>query len=214
MEEKYIEHIQYSLYNAENCVSKLNDDIINMDGMSGIFTRHFYNNILEIEDARYLEIGTWKGSSVCSAMYKNKATIVCVDNWSEFDGPKEEFIKNFELFKGENNATFIEQDSFLINKLTLPRFNIYMYDGHHSHDSHYKALEYYLDCLDDIFIYIVDDWNHPDVRSGTLLAINDLKLKTLYEKEIRLTYDDTHTPQPLAKNTWWNGIYIAVLQKQ
>lgn len=32
-----------------------------MDGMSGIKTRHFYNNLLNYYDARYLEIGTWKG---------------------------------------------------------------------------------------------------------------------------------------------------------
>jgi len=24
--------------------------------------------------------------------------------------------------------------------------------------------------------------------------------------------DETHTPQPLAKDTWWNGIYVAILQ--
>ena len=37
--------------------------------MTGIKTRHFYNNILNTDDARYLEIGAWKGSSICSAMY-------------------------------------------------------------------------------------------------------------------------------------------------
>ena len=37
--------------------------------------------------------------------------------------------------------------------------------------------------------------------------------KILFEKEIRLTNDDSHTPQPLAFNTWWNGIYVAILQK-
>ena len=29
-----------------------------MDGMTGKKTRHFYNNLLNTEDARYLEIGT------------------------------------------------------------------------------------------------------------------------------------------------------------
>ena len=36
----------------------------------------------------------------------------------------------------------------------------------------------------------------------------------MYEKEIRLTYDNSHTPQPEASNTWWNGIYVAVLMKK
>jgi hypothetical protein len=59
--------------------------------MTGVYTRHFYNNLLTMDDARYLEIGTWAGSSVCSAMFKNKAKVVCVDNWSQYDGPKETF---------------------------------------------------------------------------------------------------------------------------
>lgn len=88
-----------------------------------------------------------------------------------------------------------------------------MYDGNHTSDSHYKALEHYLNCLDDIFIYIVDDWNCLEVREGTLSVINKLNLSILYKKELRLTQDNTHTPYPLARETWHNGIYIALLKK-
>lgn len=86
-----------------------------MDGMSGTKTRHFYNNLLNYQDARYLEIGTWKGSSVCSAMCGNKGTIVCIDNWCQFGGPKEEFLTNFYKHKGDNNAIFIENDCYKID---------------------------------------------------------------------------------------------------
>jgi len=82
--ETYKTLIETAFQNAENNVSKITNDIINMQGMSGIKTRHFYNNLLNTEDARYLEIGTWKGSSVCSAMCGNKAKVICIDNWSEF----------------------------------------------------------------------------------------------------------------------------------
>lgn len=212
--EAYRHLIEKAFDNAENGVSKITDEIINMDGMTGVKTRHFYNNILNTEDARYLEIGTWKGSSVCSAMCGNKAKVVCIDNWSEFDGPKYEFMHNFEKFKGENDATFIESDCFRVDVSAFPKFNIYMYDGNHTDESHYKALLHYYACLDDTFIFIVDDWNWESVRKGTTDAIKMLNLKVLYEKEIRLTWDDTHTPQPDAKYSWWNGIYVSVLQKQ
>jgi hypothetical protein len=205
--------VETAFYNAENNISKITNDIINMEGMSGTKTRHFYNNLLTTEDARYLEIGPWKGSSVCSAMYGNKAKVVCIDNWSEFGGPKSEFLVNFEKFKGDNDATFIENDCYKIDVSLLPKFNIYMYDGNHTEDSHYKALSHYYDCLDDIFIFIVDDWNDEYVRNGTYDAIQKLKLKVLYEKEVRLTWDNSHTPQPEARATWWNGIYITILQK-
>jgi hypothetical protein len=211
--EKYKTLIDVAFENANQNISKITPDIINMDGMTGKNTRHFYNNLLNSEDARYLEIGTWKGSSVCSAMCGNKATVVCIDNWSEFGGPKGEFLENFEKFKGDNTASFIEKDCFQVDVSTLPKFNIYMYDGNHFSDSHYKSLMHYYGCMDDVFIFIVDDWNWQFVREGTRDAIKKLNLKVLYEKEVRLTSDNSTTPQPLLGNTWWNGIYVAVLQK-
>lgn len=212
--EKYINLIKIAFSNAENNISKISNDIINMDGMTGTKTRHFYNNLLNTDDARYLEIGTWKGSSVCSAMYGNKAKITCIDNWSEFGGPKNEFLENFTKYKGDNIAYFIESDCYKLDVSLFPKYNIYMYDGNHSNESHYKALLHYYNCLDDIFIFIVDDWNWEDVRNGTINSINKLNLKILFEKEIRMTWDNSHTPAPLCNQTWWNGIYVAVLQKQ
>jgi hypothetical protein len=212
--DKYISQIELSFKNAEEGISKIPEDIIKMDGMSGTKTRHFYNNLLNMEDVRYLEIGTFKGSSVCSAMYGNKTTVVCMDNWSDFYGPKQEFLDNFNKYKGENNATFIETDCFKLDLSSLSSlFNIYMYDGPHSEKDHYNALKYYYSCLDDIFIFIVDDWNWKEIRNGTLRSIADLKLECLYKREIRLTTDEAHTPEDLARKTWWNGICMFVLKK-
>lgn len=216
--EAYKILIDKAFLNAENNTSKITEDIIRLEGMTGTKTRHFYNNLLDTEDARYLEIGTWKGSSACSAMCGNKAKILCIDNWSQFSGgkfgnPKAEFLHNFNRFKGDNTAAFIESDCFKVDVSTLPKFNIYMYDGNHSAESHYKALLHYYNCLDDVFIYIVDDWNWKRVRDGTKEAIKKMNLKVLYEKEVRLTFNDSHTPVALAKATWWNGIYVAILQK-
>lgn len=168
-----------------------------------------------MDDARYLEIGTWKGSSVCSAMCNNKATVVCIDNWSEFGGPKEEFLENFEKFKGQNNAQFIEADCFTIDVSTLPKFNVYMFDGNHEEESHYRALTHFFPCLDDEFIFIVDDWNWEDVRTGTLNSFKNLNMDIIYETEIRTTDDNTHPPwgSP-AQLDWHNGIYVAVIRKR
>lgn len=211
--EQYKAHVEQAFMNAEKGVSKLPPEIFNILGMTGWLTRHFYNNLLNTEDARYLEIGTWMGSSVCSAMFGNKAKVVCIDNWSEFGGPKEDFMKNFHRFKGDNDADFIEADCFQVDISTLPRFNIYLYDGNHTMDSQYRALSHYYDCLDDVFIFIVDDWNMEEIREGTMNAIRDLGLKVHYKREIRMTWDNTHTPFDIAGRTWWNGIFVAVLEK-
>ena len=211
--EFYKYQIETAFINAEKNCSKLCPEILEMEGMTGKKTRHFYNNLVDMMDARYLEIGTWKGSSVCSAMYENQSVVVCIDNWSEFGGPKEEFMKNFEKFKGSCQATFIEKDCFKVNVKQLPKFNIYLYDGDHTDESHYKAINHYLDCLDDIFILIVDDWNWDGVRRSTMKAIVDNNLSVLYSKQVRLTLDDSHTEQPLARETWHNGIFVCILEK-
>ncbi len=212
--DKYRNLIRASFKNADAGISKIDRYLVYMPGMTGTKTRHLYNNLLTMDDARYLEIGTWKGSSVCSAMCGNKAKVTCIDNWSEFDGPKEEFLVNYNKYKGENDANFIEGDCYKIDVNTFSKYNIYLYDGNHTDESHYKALLHFYNCLDDIFIYIVDDWNWDDVRNGTTKAIEKLGLKVLYERDIRLTWDNTHTPSPFANRTWWNGIYIAILQKK
>lgn len=212
--ETYKHIIETAFTNAENNISKITNDIISMEGMTGTKTRHFYNNLLNTKDARYLEIGTWKGSSVCSAMCGNKAKVICIDNWSEFGGPKNEFLNNFKKFKGNNDASFIESDCYKVDISTLSKFNIYMYDGNHTNESHYMALLYYYNCLDDIFIFIVDDWNWKDVRDGTMKSIQKLNLKVLYEKEIRTTQDDSHPVWGSEEQrNWHNGIYVSILQK-
>ena len=50
---KYVKHIKHCLYNAEHGISKICGEIYNMEGMTGKKTRHFYNNLLAIDDARY-----------------------------------------------------------------------------------------------------------------------------------------------------------------
>lgn len=211
------EFVVTCIKNAENNISKITDDILKLDGMSGNRTRHFYNNLLQYDDARYLEIGTYKGSSLCSAMYGNNSNIVCIDNVEDLD-VKTEFIENLNKYRGLNNVSFIYDDCWKSNIIPESyKFNIYLFDGPHNPIDHYNSLVKFYDYLDDKFIFIVDDWNDYGVRVGTLNAIKDLKLNIMFKYEILLTSDNTHTPfyneVCLGKETWWNGIGIFVLKK-
>ena len=79
-----------------------------------------------MDDTRYLEIGTWKGTSLCSAMCNNKITCVAIDNWSEFGA-------NLVVLK----ESFIENNYWDIDVSTLSKFNIYMYNRNHTETNHY-----------------------------------------------------------------------------
>lgn len=78
--------------------------VMHMKGGSGRRYRRFVNNIvrrmIDLKgDARYLEVGSWFGSTICSAMCGNiGAKGFAVDNWSQFGGPKQDFISNVEKF--------------------------------------------------------------------------------------------------------------------
>ena|ERR1700761_1081499 len=211
----YIKQLEHAFANAEAGKSNVPKEILTMGGMTGKKTRHFYNNLLQMEDSRYLEIGTWMGSSVCSAMCYNRAKVVCIDNWSEFNAGniRDIFFSYFTACTGDNDARFIESDCFSVDTAALGKFNIYLYDGGHDYEDHFKALAYYLGNMDDLFIYIVDDWNWARVRNGTNDYIAQAGLNILWKKEIILTENDEHTPARSAKANWWNGIAVFLLQK-
>jgi hypothetical protein len=212
----YITVIEAAYETALKEESKISKEILELDGMTGKMTRHFYNAVCSAPETRYLEIGTWKGSSICSAIYKNTGKFTCIDNFSEFSSTTTRFdlMKNLDRFRGDNNIIFVEEDSFDVNVAELPKFNIYLYDGDHSRKAHEMALTYYISCLDDTFIFIIDDWNWPDVRGGTIDAIKKLGLNIIHYKEIRTSYDDTQPPPDNPERIkWHNGMGIFVLQK-
>jgi hypothetical protein len=211
---RYIDAIEKTLLNIHKY--KLSDDILNLTGFSGIRTRIFYNNLIEClkDDVRYLEIGVWYGSTFASALYANKLDkVLAIDNWSEFNGDKKYFTDNILNTCGNVKYDFIEGDCFDNNIIEQCKqkgpFNIYLYDGEHSSESHAKALELYKDCLDDIFIYICDDWNWDKVQIGTNNAI-EKDYEMLYSKQYFTNYGD----EIERKTSWWNGILIAILKKK
>jgi hypothetical protein len=68
-----------------------------------------------------LEIGCWRGSTLIAALYGNESSIrhaVGIDNWSQFKGPKREFLANVQQFLPASPLHFFEQDCFTIDKQT------------------------------------------------------------------------------------------------
>lgn len=215
-----------ALINAELRHSKITPHIVEMN-LSGIKAKHFYNNLLSYENIHCMEIGTWEKSksSICAAMCQNKAKITFICNSSEsMDSVlRNEFLACFEMYKGENVTHLIEKDCFLVieNDLLLAqisKFNIFIYDGtidqpdieDSANSQHYKALCHFYPFLENVFIYIVNDWNWLVTRTGTMQSIIDLHLKIKYQKEIRLTKDDSTSSDKLG---WWNGISVFILEK-
>ena len=88
---------------------------------------------------------------------------------------------------------------------------MFMYDGDHEELSQYRALSRFLPLMDDTFVFVVDDWNWKAVQDGTRKAIDDLQLDVVFEREAKTEGEHESFRD---RTGWWNGIFVAVLQKR
>jgi len=186
-----------------------------IDGMSGQKYRTFINNLVRCHpDARYLEIGSWQGSTAAAALYGNSVKALCIDNWSQFGGPKEAFLANIKRVRSQSPAAdfrFIESDFRGVDYTSLGRFNIFLFDGPHEEQDQYDGIMVPRPALESPFVLIVDDWNWQHVRLVTFRAIRDAGYSIASSIEIRTTQDNTHAVVCGKNSDWHNGYFIAVL---
>ncbi|WP_295633399.1 class I SAM-dependent methyltransferase [Novosphingobium sp.] len=213
----YAEKIDAALNRALALDSNLPEWVLDIPGMSGRLYRRFINNLVgNIPDCRYLEIGSWAGSTACAAMAGNAATFTCVDDWSLFGGPKDSFLSNTDRARTEStNFLFIENDFRSIDYGVIGKYNVYLFDGPHEYQDQYDGVKIAQDSLDDSFILIVDDWNWESVRNGTFDAITDSQCELISHVEIRTTQDGSHPVKAIQKDSaWHNGYFIGSIRKK
>ncbi len=210
------QHVKASLRAALAGQTTLDPAILQMPGMSGRLYRMFINHLIGLlgGDARYLEVGAWQGSTLCSAICGHPVQAVAIDNWSEFGGPRDAFHRNLERFRGRARVRVVEDDFRRVEYATLGKFNVFLFDGPHREADQYDGIVLAQPALERSHVLIVDDWNLKPVREGTRRALNALPLETRYMAEIRTTLDDTHPARHSAQSDWHDGYMFAVLEKR
>lgn len=213
--EEWIAHVLGAFDIAEAEASGLSAEALAVRGYCGRRNRHFLNALCAFDGCRYFEIGSHAGASMSAAMYGNRISAVAIDNWSQFGGPRGEFLEAMAAFRGANELRLIERNCFEVDPATLGPFDIFYYDGDHRAESHTKALRRFYRCLGDRAIVIVDDWNWAQVREGTNAALAALDMPIIFEKAIILPESDVvDMPKHRGRETWWNGIYVMVIDRQ
>jgi len=191
----------------------LSENISSIEGMSGQLYRRLINTLVSLTpDARYLETGSLKGSTICSAMYNNKVTATCIENfhWDYRDL----FYKNTQsVLTDDIQFRHIDSDFRAIDYNNIGKYNIYMFDGSHSERDQYDGVVMTQDALDNEYILIVDDWNWADVQNGTWDALRDLDAELLSKLEIKTTDDYSYPKIADHFSDWHNGYLIAVIKK-
>ena len=190
---------------------------VHIESLTSNITRNFLNNICSYPDTKYLEVGVYAGGTFYSALQNNNTKGYAVDDFekayvpwrddisfNEHKDPKKAFLQppwwpdkryDFELFEGK------------VVDVTLPeKCNAIFYDADHDPIQQYKNLSHLLQFFDDEFILMVDDANMEGVVESVEDLVKHKKLKVIFEKKIL-------TDIPEDYSSWWNGIYILLLQK-
>jgi hypothetical protein len=186
-------HISECLEKYKNGHSKLNEKALSMEGMVGAGARNLLNLLVGFEKCRYMQIGTWKGACLYSALYNNNIEYAfACDNFCQYSaGHGCSFLQDGKIVSQTNlvkdvmlrfmqpeedeeilEFEFYDGDCFgmPLKKVERP-INVYFYDGGHSLADHFMSLYYFYPVLANEFIFICDDWPEESVQNGTMAAI-------------------------------------------
>lgn len=213
----FVKHVEKSIELASLEIGKLSPEVLKIDGMTSAKGRYLLNHICSLPNGVYLEVGSWKGSSFVSALYKNdrirqahaiEKWVRFADNGFDFGDVRDEFFANVQANLRGMPVTVHEKDCFDLSLDEIgEKVSIYFYDGEHRQKDQQEAFTYYDSVLADEFIAIVDDWNWASTRSGTFDAFDELGYEVLYERYLPANFDgDTAN--------WWNGMYVSVIRKK
>jgi hypothetical protein len=211
--EFYVRHVDAAIEMAEADAPREVAEILGtLPGMSSRKGRLFLNFLLKTFGiANYLEIGSWMGSTFCSALYGNPGINgFAIDNFSQFVQSehqpfpvRETLMKNIETYAP--HGKFFDCDCWDIDKSQFPKIDVYFFDGLHDEESQYKAFVEYDQVLADTFIAIVDDWefepHYYDVQLGTMRAFKDLGYRVVRQWIL-----------PRAEY-YHEGMFVAVVEK-
>ncbi|MFM8979297.1 MAG: class I SAM-dependent methyltransferase [Planctomycetia bacterium] len=187
-----------------------------LEGMSGQRYRALVGALLaQLPGARYLEVGSWLGSTACAALHGNHAHGLCIDNWSLFAGPKDEFLRTMQaLVQPPASWEHLEADFRAVDYTRLGCFDVYLFDGPHGRQDQHAGVLLAQPALAPTCVLVVDDWNWAQVRLGTLEALRDLGAELHACLEVRTSLDGTHGEPRGRDSDWHNGYFVAVVSKR
>jgi predicted O-methyltransferase YrrM len=146
----------------------------------------------------YVEVGTFRGTSLISAALGNAGPFAALDNWSMAEGSREQLEAN--LARYEVNASILEGDAFetLRNGVPSP-IGAYYYDNGHEYEQQLEGLRLAEPYLASPALMIVDDTDWEKVER----AVDDYLAQQPRATEIfRAEGNDRGHPE------WWEGMRV------
>ena len=211
--EDHLRDFQFALDNtvfADETVLPALEPVFDIRAMStpaNAFVIHHLVSMMDPEHC-YVNIGTWHGFSFFSGCSVRDRWSIGVDNFSEFGGPREEFLASYQESFEHERTRFFDMDyrDFFANEMAAidRKIGLYFYDGAHDYAAQYDALKEAEPFLADNAVILVDDTNLRSARKATLNWITER------HPEYVITFDTltAHEGHP----TYWNGLMIFQLE--
>ena len=192
--------------------------VVDVEGMSTPRVCNLLNDLVGSmgPDETYLEVGTWRGLTLCSAIANNpgKRCVACdkFRFWGYWTGfgwrARRALYENIARHRpGGAEVSFYEMRSELMFRrgLVPDGVKVYFYDGDHSYGGTYRNILSAAPLLCAESYLIVDDWNQERVRRATRDAIEDAGLAIAWWRALEGVNGD--------QRGWWNGIGAFWLHK-
>ena len=150
----------------------------------------------------YVEVGTYRGTSLIAAMLDNDGEFVAIDNWSLGDGSREQLERNLARFGFAGRAELIEGDAFETlrsGKLAGRAVGVYYYDNGHEYEQQLDGMRLIEAYLTSPALVIVDDTDWERVEQ----AVEDYLVQQPRATEM-LRIDGKGRGAP----RWWEGMRV------
>ena len=149
----------------------------------------------------FVNVGVWHGFTFLSGLVGNPDKVcVGVDNFSQFEGPREEFLARFEKYRSPKQRFYAMDYEEYFGTVHREPIGFYVYDGAHSYEHQLKGLQMAEPFFAPGCHVLVDDTNFDNARRATLDFIEGSP------KNYEIIFD-----RPTSKNrhpTFWNGVLV------
>jgi hypothetical protein len=158
--------------------------------------------VAQMSDAEaFVNVGVWQGFTLLCGMAGNPGKrCVGVDNFSEFSGPRDTFLRRFHRSRSAQHHFYeMDYERYFMDVHRGP-IGFYIYDGDHTHEHQLKGLRLAEPFFSKNCIVLVDDTNAEEPRRGTF----DFLKMSSYEYQMLLDVTTAGNGHP----TFWNGVII------
>jgi protein O-GlcNAc transferase len=152
------------------------------------------------EGESYVEVGTYRGTSLIGALLGNDVDAVALDDWSLGEGSRDQLEQNLARFG--LRATILDGDAFETlrsGRLARSAVGAYYYDNGHEYEQQLDGMRLIEPYLTSPALMIVDDTDWERVER----AVDDYLAQQPRATEIfRVDGKDRGRPE------WWEGMRV------